>query len=134
MNILFFLIPKKDVELIYDTYTIRQVIEKMSYHRYSAIPLISKSGQYLNVISTDDILFYVNERKLNIDKTMDTLIKEIVPYRNIKPITIDKSMDDLINLIIDQNFVPVIDDKNNFIGIITRKSIINYLLQNQKTN
>jgi len=39
-------------------------------------------------------------------------------------------------LAIDQNFVPVVDDDDRFIGIIRRKTIIEYcaklLLENQK--
>ncbi|MDD4532774.1 MAG: CBS domain-containing protein, partial [Bacilli bacterium] len=32
-----------------------------------------------------------------------------------------------VDLISEQNFVPVIDDQKNFIGIITRKAVIKYL-------
>ena len=35
-------------------------------------------------------------------------------------------MEDLLQKAMNQNFVPVVDDMNNFIGIITRKSIIEY--------
>mgnify|MGYP006876230446 CR=1 FL=1 len=36
MNILFFLTPKSDVAYIYDNYSLRQVLEKMEYHKYSS--------------------------------------------------------------------------------------------------
>ena len=36
-------------------------------------------------------------------------------------------MDELVNKITNQNFVPVVDDNNVFIGIITRKDVILYL-------
>ena len=38
MNIMFFLTPKSNVAYIYDDYSLRQALEKMEYHRYSAIP------------------------------------------------------------------------------------------------
>ena len=48
MNILFFLTPKSEVAYVYDTDTVRQVLEKMENHRYSAIPVISKEdGSYI---------------------------------------------------------------------------------------
>ena len=31
----------------------------------------------------------------------------------------------------EQNFIPVVDDFNHFIGIVTRKSIIKYLIKNK---
>ena len=36
-------------------------------------------------------------------------------------------MEDLLAKAINQNFVPVLDDKGSFIGIVTRKDIIRYL-------
>ena len=41
-------------------------------------------------------------------------------------------MEDLIKKAMNQNFVPVVDDQNKFIGIITRKSIIEYCFENMK--
>ena len=41
MNILFFLTPKKDVAYVFDDDTLRQVIEKMEYHKYSCIPMLA---------------------------------------------------------------------------------------------
>ena len=39
---------------------------------------------------------------------------------------------DLMEKAMDQNFVPVIDDQQNFIGIITRKDIIGYCYEKIK--
>ena len=44
MNILFFLTPKVDVAYIYDTFSLRQVLEKMEYHKYSCIPVNMKKA------------------------------------------------------------------------------------------
>ena len=41
-------------------------------------------------------------------------------------------MEDLMEKAMDQNFVPVIDDQENFIGIITRKDIIGYCYEKIK--
>ena len=40
-------------------------------------------------------------------------------------------MEDLIDKALNQNFVPVVDDQNNFIGIVTRKDIIRYFSDKQ---
>ena len=44
----------------------------------------------------------------------------------------DSDMEDLIQKAMNQNFVPVVDDQNKFIGIITRKSIIEYCYEKLK--
>lgn len=43
-----------------------------------------------------------------------------------RPVSINASMEDLIQTAMNQNFVPVIDDKKIFIGIVTRKDIIKF--------
>ena len=46
--------------------------------------------------------------------------------RDNSAVRVDTTMDDLVIPAMQQNFVPVIDDKNSFIGIIKRKAIIQY--------
>lgn len=127
MNILFFLIPKVEVEYIYDDFTLRQAIEKMQFHHYSTIPIISRDGKFINTLSDSDILWELKKNNLDLEKCEDFPVTDIKHKRITKTITIDKSMEDLVLLIAEQNFVPVIDDQKNFIGIITRKAVIKYL-------
>ena len=62
MNILFFLTPKSDVAYIYDTFSLRQVLEKMEYHRYSCIPIIGENGKYVGTITEGDLLWGLKSR------------------------------------------------------------------------
>ena len=41
------------------------------------------------------------------------------------PVNISASVNELLELVLDQNFVPVTDDRGVFIGIVTRRDIIN---------
>ena len=127
MNILFFLIPKDSVEYIYNDFSIRQVLEKMDVHRYSAIPILDHEGHFVDVISEGDILLYLkNNQDLNLKKAEDVSITNVEIKRKINSITINSNMEDLLELSLNQNFIPVVDDFNHFIGIITRKDIIKY--------
>lgn len=56
MNIAFFLLPKKDVVVLTPQSTMRQALEKMEYHRYTAIPLIDGEGKYVGTLSEGDLL------------------------------------------------------------------------------
>ena len=127
MNILFFLKPKDEVEFVYDDFSIRQTLEKLDIYGYSAIPILDRDGKYIDVISEGDILMYIkNNKDYNLKKAENTNIKQIDIRRKTISINIMSNMEDLLDLTLNQNFVPVVDDLNRFIGIITRKDIIKY--------
>ena len=66
MNVLFFLTPKSKVAYIYDDFTLRQTLEKMEYHRYSAVPLLTREGKYVGTITEGDLLWSIkNKYSLN---------------------------------------------------------------------
>ena len=131
-NILLFLIPKIKVEYILDTFTIRQGIEKMDYHHYSEVPILDKDGKYKGTISDGDLLRHLKKSKMSWEQIMIEKVSTVSTLHHIEPIQINKNMMDLVEIIINQNFVPVIDDRGNFIGIVTRKSVIEYMKKNLK--
>lgn len=128
MNILFFLTPKENVAHIDDQDTLRQALEKMEYHGYSAIPILTQDGKYIGTVTEGDLLWYIKNQNLPNLKEMEELsIMNVERRRDNEAVNISTSMDGLVNKITNQNFVPVIDDNNVFIGIITRKDVILYL-------
>lgn len=128
MNIMYFLIPKCDVAYVYEDFNVRQVLEKIEYYKYSAMPVISRDGKYLGTITEGDLLTYIkNEYTLNIRDAENIPIRELRRRMDNKPVRAQAEMEDLIDKAIQQNFVPVVDDKGTFVGIITRKDIIQYL-------
>ncbi len=133
MNILFFLTPKSELSYIYDDDTLRQALEKMEYHRYTAIPVINRKGEYVGTITEGDLLFCLkNLFSLNFHDAEKIHISEVSRRMNNQPIRIDADIEDLLQQSTNQNFVPVIDDKNIFIGIVTRKDIIQYCIKRLK--
>lgn len=127
MNILFFLTPKKDVAYLDEKDTMRQALEKMEYHRYTSIPIIDNEGKYLGTITEGDLLWSLkNSLGLDLKSTENILIREVPRRMDNKPVSINANIDDLIYTAMNQNFVPVIDDQNVFIGIIKRSDIIQY--------
>ena len=127
MNVLRFLTPKSNVAYIYDDFTLRQTLEKMEFHRYSAIPIINRAGEYVGTLTEGDLLWAIkNQYSLNLKEAENVPITQ-VPRRMVnEPVTADTSMEELISVALNQNFVPVIDDRGVFIGIVTRKEIMRY--------
>ena len=133
MNILFFLTPKSDVAFLYDDETLRQALEKMEYHKYSAVPIISRQGTYVGTITEGDLLWYIkNQLDLNLQEARRILITNVPRRSDNTPVSIDSNMEDLLDKAMKQNFVPVLDDKKSFIGIVTRKDIMKYFADKMK--
>lgn len=127
MNILFFLKPKSEVAYLYEEYSLRQTLEKMEYHRYSAIPIIDKDGCYVGTLTEGDLLRFIKDKaKLDLQKAENIPLSAIPRRWYNDPVNVNCDMEDLLMTSMNQNFIPVIDDDGTFIGIITRKDIIQY--------
>lgn len=127
MNILFFLTPKSEVEFVYEDYSLRQTIEKMEQYRYSEVPIINREGRYVGTITEGDLLWYVkDECDLNLSKVENVKIAGIRRKRKTMAVSVNARMEDLMEKVLNQNFVPVVDDNDIFIGIVKRKDIIHY--------
>lgn len=130
MNLLFLLLPKQEVDYAYSEWTVRQVLEKMRAHNYSMIPILDKeTGVYLRSITDGDILRAILDMKISFEELMQTPLEKVVSKRSIKAVSIMAEEKDLLNTIIGQNYVPVVDDKGVFIGIVTRKKVLSRFLE-----
>ncbi|MBP8855086.1 MAG: CBS domain-containing protein [Oscillospiraceae bacterium] len=133
MNILFFLTPKNEVAYLFDDFTLRQALEKMEHHRYSSIPILNRKGEYVGTITEGDILWAIKQQyALSIREAENVPITEFPHKRDNTPVHVDTTMEELVVAAMSQNFVPVIDDKNSFIGIVRRKDIIQYCYDKTK--
>ena len=131
MNIAFFITPKKDVVFEKWTNTMRQAIERMEYHTYTAIPILDNKGRYVGTLTEGDLLWKLkNTPNLDFKDTCKVKISDIFLHSNVKAVHIDTNIEDLVATAINQNFVPVVDDNNVFIGIVKRSDIITYCYDN----
>ncbi len=125
MNILLLLTPKREVAYIFDDFSLRQALEKMEFHRYSAIPILNHEGGYIGTLTEGDILWFLkNNEQLSLKKAQETPVSRIPRLRDNFAVKITTNFDDLVAKSINQNFIPVLDDQELFIGIVTRKDII----------
>ncbi len=137
MNIAMFLKPKVEVEYLYDDFTVRQALEKMCRHGYTAIPVITQNGKYYSTIKEGDLLWYIvggentetEAEKTDIRSLEDVYIRDIIDENRNPPVRITEPVEHLFDRALNQNYVPVIDDMDSFIGIITRKDILTLLFE-----
>ena len=97
MNILFFLTPKSEVAFLYDDQTLRQALEIMEYHRYTAVPVINKQGEYIGTITEGDMLWGIkNEYNLSLKGAEQMPVTTIPRRSDNRPVSIYATMEDMI--------------------------------------
>ena len=128
-NVLFLLTPKVQVACLDETMYVRQALEKMRAHDYMAIPLISKHGEYLGTISEGDLLWHiVDDETIDLEDLEDVKISELLRSDYRPAVKVDCQMSDLAEKIVNNSFVPVVDDRNVLMGIVTRKTVMQTLI------
>ena len=130
-NILFFLTPKAMCAYLYDDYTLRQALEKMEAAGFAALPILNRQGEYRGTLTEGDLLWGLkNMCYMDMRQAEARRIMEITRRKDNIPVRVTTSMYDLIQRASGQNFVPVVDDKDAFIGIVRRSDIIKYCMEN----
>ena len=128
MNILFFLTPKCDVAYVKEEDSLRNTLEKMEFHRYSAIPVLSEDGKFAGTLTEGDLLWEIkNQLNLDLKEAEKVLVKDIPMRKHFEAVGINSSMEGLVARSLTQNFVPVVDDLGHFIGIVKRRDLMDYL-------
>lgn len=129
-NILFFLTPKALCAHLQSDFTLRQALEKMESAGYAALPILNKRGEYCGTLTEGDLLWALkNQCYLDMRQAEAHRIMNIAHRKDNVPVKVTTSMHDLVARASQQNFVPVVDDKDAFIGIVTRSAIMKYCQQ-----
>ena len=129
MNILFLLTPKSDCAYVREEDTIRQALERMSAAGFAAGPILAKAGASRGTLTEGDLLWAIKKLYLMDMKEAESHgIMEIQRRKDNQAVSVTTPVEDLLTTAVEQNFVPVVDDRGTFIGIVTRKAIMQYCM------
>ena len=126
MKVAFFLTLKEDVVYLPIDATMRQALERMEYHRYSAVPLLDPAGRYVGTLTEGDLLWKMKGAGLTFAETETYRLLDVPRHVTNHPVHIDAEMEELLSKATDQNFVPVVDSRQVFIGIVRRRDLVKY--------
>ena len=128
MNVISLLTPKVNVACLYEDFTVRQGLEKLRHYGYTAIPVLARDGRYLGTVSEGDFLWCLLDEKDNSLRAQEKLplLHELRPGFN-PAVRVDVSLKELLDRALQQSFIPVVDDRGAFVGIVTRQNIIRKL-------
>ena len=108
--------------------TVRQAIELFDVHKYAVIPLVDDEGHFVGTLSEGDLLcFLKNVVKYDIKAAEKVSVKDMERYRQYRSLEVSSLWSEFFVLSLDQNFIPVTDDKGIYIGIVKRREIIKFL-------
>ncbi len=138
MNAAFYITPKSSVTYLYDDWNVKYALGQLKKHGFTAVPVIDRDGCYAGSLSEGDILWFINELMCNGETDImaqceNTLVKQILSAEKYPAAHIDIPEPDLVERALEQNFVPLVDDRRSFIGIVTRRSIMSKKLKSVLT-
>lgn len=129
MNIPSLLIPKANVEYLRTKDSIEFALDIFRRNSYSAVPVINSDGIYRGTITEGDFLYYIMDNpEADLKKVK---VRNILREDFYEAVKITASIDKLLIKCLDQNFVPVTDDRDVFVGIVTRKVIFKNIYEEQ---
>lgn len=121
MNILFFMKPKNETAYIYTHNTIRQALEKMKYYNCLALPVIDRAGKFSGTLSSGELQKSGFLNNVSVCRVKDMICGNPKVY-----VTVYTEIEDLLQMDLTQDFISVVDDRELFIGIVTRSEILKY--------
>ncbi len=128
MNILTLLTPKKDVKFLTTNQIITDALAVLRVVRFSSVPLLDKDGYFVGTITEGDLLWHLEKHGLANAKIQR--LKDVKRIRDYTPVHIDATMDELVDAALGQNFIPILDDRKYFIGLVTRKDLLSNFISN----
>ena len=128
MNVAFFLIPKSQVTYLSEDTDLRRGMEQLRRRGYTAVPVISREGKYMGCVSEGDFLWNIMSMGSLDPRDLERVrVGDIVSSR-AAAVRVTTPTQKLWDALLDQNFVPVVDDRDMFMGIVTRRSVLAYLV------
>lgn len=125
-NVLFFLKFKKDLQFYYESLSLLDALGAMKEHGFTAVPVINSSGRYVGSVTEGDFLWFILQNGNDPYTLESTQVKDIIRKDFMPAVNVNVSLRELLETSLHQNYVPVIDDRNKFIGIVTRQTLLQY--------
>ena len=115
MNALNFLKHKSDVTFVYEDHSVKRAMDEFRVSGFTALPILTRDGHYAGTISEGDFLrFLLRYDLIDMAETEQLEVREL-PRRS-----------DMMEIAVQQNFVPMVDGRGIFMGIVTRSDILGY--------
>lgn len=120
-----FLTPADRLAVLIDTHNMDHAKLLLSHMTYSRVPVVTETNQFVGTIGLTEIVRYQNEHGLS-DEDLQLDIAPIV-RRDVATVTIPYNLTEVMHKLVEEAFLPVLGENRQFLGIVTRKSILKAL-------
>ena len=118
-----FLTPAENLAVLIDSHNADHATLLLSQMTYTRVPVVTDEKEFVGTIGLRDILAYQMEQGLSQETMADTDIVHMTK-KDVAVVEPDYSLTDVLHKLVDESFLPVVDEEGIFQGIITRKSIL----------
>ena len=126
-KMLDFMIPADNVANVIDQHTLSTGLLILPQSNYTMIPVLSAESKLMGVISMSMIIKAVmTVDAIEMERLDELKVRDVMLSQPVRVQT-NCHLADVLNYLIDQNFVCVVDGDNRFLGIITRKNVMQRL-------
>ncbi len=126
-NMLDFMIPADNVANVIDQHTLSTGLLILTQSNYTMIPVLSAESKLMGVISMSMIIKAVmTVDAIEMERLDELKVRDVMLSQPVR-VRANCHLADVLNYLIDQNFVCVVDEDNRFLGIITRKNVLQRL-------
>lgn len=119
-----FVIPADNVASLLDIHPLNHALLVLTKTGYSKIPVVTTENEFVGLIGLSSV---VNEMFDLTDVDSDNLegkqVKDVV-ITDIPTLCEPYNVEDILHLLVNNPFIPVIDEQNHFLGILTRRELI----------
>ena len=126
-KMLDFMIPADNVANVIDQHTLSTGLLILTQSNYTMIPVLSAESKLMGVISMSMIIKAVmTVDAIEMERLDELKVRDVMLCQPVR-VQANCNLAEVLNYLIDQNFLCVVDGDNRFLGIITRKNLMQRL-------
>lgn len=117
-----FLTSADKLAVIIDTHNIDHAKLLLSHMTFSRVPVVTENNRFFGTIGLREIIQYQMENELTDDELHQDI--SLIAKRDVATVYENYDVAEVLRKLIDESFLPVLGEDDQFLGIITRKSIL----------
>jgi predicted transcriptional regulator len=123
-----FIIPAENVANVSANNSLYHAMLVLTQVKYSMIPVLEKNDRFVGLVGLANVMekiFEVSPHELNPENLKEYTVADVMVEAPV--ITNDWTVEEVLHLLVEHSFIPVVDDKGIFCGILTRKQMLKAL-------
>ena len=117
-----FLTPADKLAVIIDSHNMDHAKLLLSHMSFSRVPVVTEDNRFVGTIGLNEIIQYQAENELSDEELYQDI--SLIANRDVASVKENYELADILRKRIDESFLPVLGENDEFLGIITRKAIL----------